>query len=251
MQILITKNIKFLSLFIIILTAAGCATPQYDLNTPDGLFAQAKEYEKSERYEIAISKYNDIKNRFPYSNFSTQSELAIAEVQYLRENYSDAEIAFQNFRDLHPKHPKTDYVIYRIAMSYYMQLPDTNDRDLTLGNDAIYHFDEVTKLFPKSEYSGESKLKRSEIFNRLAEKELYVADFYFKQEKFSAALKRFEQCLKKYSGIGFDPRAHLGALNAAKKTDNFDKVKFHSNELKTKYPNSAEAQNLNAGSNTK
>lgn len=229
----------------------GCATTERNLNTPEGLFAQAKDYEKSERYEIAIAKYNEVKNRFPYSALAIESELAIADAQYVRENYADAQINYQNFRDLHPKHAKTDYVIYKIAMSYYLQLPESIDRDLTLGNDAIYHFNEIIKSFPNSEYTADAKMKRQDIYNRLAEKELYVADFYFKQTKYSAALRRYELCIKKYTGIGFDPRAHLGALKAAIALDNTEKKNFHANELSTKYPNSAEAQSAASDGLTK
>ncbi len=220
----------------------GCASNEKNLNTPEGLFAQAKEYESSERFEIAISKYNDVKNKFPYSPLALEAELAIADAQYTRESYSEAQIAYQNFRDLHPKHPKTDYVIYKTGLSYFMQLPETIDRDLSLGNDVIYHFDEVIKSFPRSEYVMDSKEKRQDVYNRLAEKELYIADFYMKQEKFGAALRRYELCILKYTGMGFDPRAHYGALKAATALDNAEKKQSHLKTLISKYPNSDQAK---------
>lgn len=237
-----TKSCIFVIFCVFVQTFLGCATTEKDLNTPEGLFAQAKEYEKSERFEIAIAKYNDVKNKFPYSTLAVDAELAIADAQYTRENYPDAQIAYQNFRDLHPKNSKIDYVIYRTAMSYYMQLPETIDRDLTLGNDAIYHFDEIIRSYPKSEYYADSKLKRQETYSKLAEKELYIADFYFKQEKYSAALRRYELCLSKYSGIGYDPRAELGALKSAIALGDEDKRKLHLKELTSKYPKSDEAR---------
>jgi outer membrane protein assembly factor BamD len=183
--------VYLIALVFLINSLLGCASNEKNLNTPEGLFAQAKEYEDSERFEIAIAKYNDVRNKFPYSSFALDAELAIADAQYTRENYAEAQIAYQNFRDLHPKHAKTDYVIYKTALSYYMQLPETIDRDMTLGNDVIYHFDELIKSFPRSEYINDAKEKRQDIYNRLAEKELYIADFYFKQKKFGAALGRY------------------------------------------------------------
>ncbi len=232
------KHIVFIALFVL----AGCASNEKNLNTPEGIFAQAKEYEESERYEIAISKYHDVKNKFPYSPLALDAELAIADAQYTRENYPEAQVAYQNFRDLHPKNPKTDYVIYKTAMSYFMQLPDTIDRDLTLGSDAIYHFDEVIKSYPRSEFLADSKVKRDDVFSRLAQKELYIADFYFKQEKYTAALRRYENCLAKFSGVGFDPRAELGAIKSAIALGDQEKKKFHAKQLMTKYPKSDEAQ---------
>ncbi len=236
---------KLISLFISVLFCSvffsGCASEEKNLTTAEGAYKYAKEFDDAERYDLALQKYADVKNKFPYSNLATEAELAIAEVHYKRESFAEAQVAFQNFRDLHPKNPKIDYVVYKIAMSYYSQLPDTFDRDLSLGNDAIYHFDEIIKSYPHSEYVKEAKEKRDETFQKLAEKELYIADFYFKQEKYSAALRRFESTLQKYSGLGFDPRAHLGAARSAKKLDNNTKQKYHSKLLLSKFPNSDEA----------
>lgn len=236
--------VYLLAIVFFINALLGCASSEKNLNTPEGLFAQAKEYESSERFEIAIAKYNDVKNKFPYSSLALEAELAIADAQYTRENYPDAQIAYQNFRDLHPKHPKIDYVIYKTGMSYFMQLPETIDRDLTLGNDVIYHFDEVIKSFPRSEYVNDAKEKRQDVYNRLAEKELYIADFYLKQEKFGAALRRYELCITKYTGMGFDPRAHYGAIKAATALDDTAKKKSHLKTLVSKYPNSDETKKV-------
>ena len=220
---------------------SGCASEEKNLTTAEGAYKYAKEFEDSERFDMALVKYADVKNKFPYSSLATDAELAIAEVHYKRESFPEAQVSFQNFRDMHPKHPKTDYVVFKIAMSYYSQLPDTFDRDLSLGNDAIYHFDELIKLYPGSEHIKEAKEKRSETFQKLTEKELYIADFYLKQKKYSAALRRYESTLEKYTGLGFDPRAHLGAARSAKNLENMTKQKFHSSQLLKKYPQSDEA----------
>ena len=107
----------------------------------------------------------------------------MADLHFKRESYAEAQIAYQNFRDLHPKNPRIDYVVFKIAMSFYQQLPDSVDRDLSLAQDAIYHFNEVIKLYPQSEFTAQAKEKRDKAFVMLAEKEFYVADFYFKQKK--------------------------------------------------------------------
>ncbi|AZZ38389.1 outer membrane protein assembly factor BamD [Bdellovibrio sp. qaytius] len=241
-------SVKSLKLFVVSLMAMAvlfsCASKEKDLNTAEGLFAYAKEFQDAERYEVALTKYADVRNKFPYSSLATEAELAIADVHYARESYPESEIAYQNFRDLHPKHAKSAYVLYRIAMSYYMQLPETIDRDLTVGKDAIYHFGELVKLYPQSEYVTDSKIKRDEVISRLGQKEIYIADFYFKQEKYSSALRRYESTLVKYPGLGFDPRAHFGAAKCAKKLADQKTLDQHMQILKTKYPNSDEARLL-------
>ena len=223
---------------------SSCATEEKNLNTPDGLFAHAKEFDDAERYDLAIQKYSDVRNRFPYSSFATDAELAVADVYFKRESYSEAQLSYQNFRDLHPKHAKIDYVIFQTAMSYYLQLPETIDRDLSTGADAIYHFNEVLKLFPKSEYAQKAMTNKEDTLKRLAEKELYIADFYRKQSQYAAAFRRYENLLKKYSGYGFDQKAQLGAALAAKGNDDKSKFLFYKNNLIKSFPDSGEAATI-------
>ncbi len=220
---------------------SGCASEEKNLSTAEGAFKYAQEFDQAERYEMALNKYADVKNKFPYHSLATEAELAIADVNYKRESFAEAQLAYQNFRDLHPKHPKIDYVVYRIGMSFFSQLPETYDRDLSLGNDAIYYFDELIRAYPKSQYVLEAKQKKDETFKMLSEKELYIADFYFKQKKYSAALRRYESTLQKFSGIGFDPRAHLGAARSALKIEDSSKQKYHVQMLQKQYPQSDEA----------
>lgn len=241
------KSIGFLSLFVLLnlfIFLSGCASEEKNLDTPEGMFAHAKEFDDAERFDLAIQKYSDVRNKFPYSTLATDAELAVADVYYKKETFQEAQLSYQNFRDLHPKHPRIDYVIYKTAMSYYMQLPDTIDRDLSSGADAIYHFSEIIKLFPKSEYAKEALENRNDTFKRLAEKELYIADFYMKQKSYLAALRRYEGMLRKYSGHGLDARAHLGVIRSAKLTADDAKVKSHKSILAKSFSESAEFETL-------
>lgn len=244
------RNIIVTQLVLSLFFLSSCATKEANnLNTAEGLFKEAQEYSEAGRQEVAIARFTDVKNKFPYSPLAIDAELAIADTYYLQESYAEAQVSYQNFRELHPKHPKIDYVIYKTGMSYYMQLPETDDRDLTLGNDVIYHFQELVDKYPQSQYAAEAKTKRDETYERLMKKELYIADFYLQQEKYSAALYRYEEALKKYPGYGFDPRAHYGAFMAAKNSGQNDKQKSHASVLLKKYPNSEEAKKIkNQGS---
>lgn len=237
-----SKILKLLFILTFISVFSSCSSDEKKTDTPEDAFKVAKEFDDAERYEMALQKYADVKNKFPYSSLATAAELAIADVQYKRESYPEAQVAYQNFRDLHPKHAKIDYVIFRIGMSYFLQLPETIDRDLSLAHDAIYTFNEITKSFPYSEYFKEAKEKTEKAYIMLTEKELYIADFYFKQEKYDSALGRYENAYNKYYGYGLDPRSLLGAIRSAAKLEDTKKVKQYSSLLLTKFGNSDEAK---------
>ena len=228
---------------LVTFAAAGCSSAdKIDPSTPEGAYKLAEEYEKDERFEESVAKYTDVKNKHPYSRYAILAELKIADVQFLREAYIEAQYAYQTFKDLHPKHPQIDYVTFRLGLSYFMQLPDTTDRDLSLADKAILYFDEVTTSYPKSAYAKEAGEKKAEAVRMQADKEIYIANFYFKKKKWGSALSRYETVIGKFPGVGgFGPQALYGAAVSAKETGDRDKMNRYVQNLLAQHPDSSEA----------
>ncbi|MGZ3689892.1 MAG: outer membrane protein assembly factor BamD [Pseudobdellovibrio sp.] len=235
---------KLLFIFIMPAVLVACSSEEKTADTAEAAFKIAQDYEKADRFQIAVQKYNDVKNKFPYSSLATEAELAVADVHFKAEDYVEAQVSYQNFREFHPKHPKIDYVLFRTGMSFYQQLPDTVDRDLSLANDAIYSFNELIKKYPNSEYFQQAQEYRRKAFTMLNEKELMIADFYFKEKMFDSALLRYESSYKKYNGFGYDPKALAGAIKCAHELNDNDKEKQYSETLISKFGDSPEAQEL-------
>jgi outer membrane protein assembly factor BamD len=241
------------TLRVIILVAAlglfvsGCSSIEKNSDTPEGAFAIAADFDKGERYEEAIRRYTDVKNRFPYSNYATKAELAIADVYFKQESYAESQVSYQMFKELHPTYPQSDYVQFRIGMSFFNQLPSAIDRDLTLANDAILNLSDLIKKYPNSTYLAEAKEKRSAAIKMLAEKEEYIADFYFKREIFDSALLRYEALYNNYRGLGFDAKALSRAAFCAKKLGLTDKQQKYQKSLGQNFPTSTELRDLEKG----
>ncbi len=225
------------------MASVGCSSGEkYDTSTPEGAFKQAEEYEKDERYEESIAKYSDVKNKFPYSKLATQAELKIADVNFKREAFIEAQSAYQLFKEFHPKHPQSDYVTFRLALSYFNQLPATIDRDLTVAEKAILYFDEVIASYPNSPHVPEAREKRGTSMKMLADKEMYIANFYAKKKMFDSAMKRFETVLKKYPNVGLDAQALYGAARSAFKSGERERGQQHLKNLYSLFPNTDEAR---------
>ena len=226
-----------------VLSLSACSTAEkFDTSTPEGAFKQAEEYEKDDRYEEAIQKFSEVKNKHPYSRFATEAELRIADLQFKRETFIEAAAAYQLFREFHPKHPRVDYVTYRLGLSYFNQLPSTIDRDLSVAEKAILYFDEVINTYEKSEFLADAKQKRQDALHMLAEKEMYIANFYTKHETYDSALKRYEYLLKTYPNQGFDASALYGAARSAFKSGEKERGQQHLKNLYSLYPSSDEAK---------
>ncbi len=230
-----------LSLLAIALFLPACSsTNKIDDSTPQGAYALAKSYEKQERYRDAIREFTNLKDKHPYSSYAVRAALKIADIQYKRENYIEAQNDYQLFKDFHPTYPRIAYVTYRLAMSYFQQLPSTIDRDLSLSKKALIFFNEVINSYPTSHYVADCKAKRTKILTMLAHKELYVAHFYREQDQCDSALGRYQYLLKHYPNSPFQAAALEGAAYCADKDKQPEQAKAFFAELKTAFPKSKE-----------
>lgn len=238
-----SQGYLFFGIMIAMLALGGCAsTEDTNPNTAEGAYQLGERYRKNERYEDAIAQFQNVKNKYPYSRLATEAELQIADINYERETYLEAQTAYQIFKELHPKHPKSDYVTFQLAMSYFQQLPSTIDRDLTLAQQAILYFDEVITSYPASEYVEKAKAKKSDALKKLAEKELYIAEFYFIREMYDSALGRYEDLLERYSNLGLDDQALYGAAVSAAQIKDPRKRDFYMERLVKNHPSSTWTQ---------
>lgn len=155
------------------------------------LYQEAINLVEDERYILATEKLNLIRSKFPYSFYATHAELLQADIYFAQESFVEAAAAYMLFSDFHPKYKKADYVTFKIAESFYQQLPETFDRDLSPGLQAIEYFQKLLKEYPGSPLAEGSRSKIEQIRNMLDKKERYIADFYFKTDVFDAARFRY------------------------------------------------------------
>lgn len=234
--------IQFTWLALLIVTLSGCAsTENYDTNTADGAFKLGEKFEKDERFEEAIAQFTQVKNKHPYSKLATEAELRIAEIYFKREEFIEAQAAYQVFKEMHPTHARIDYVTFRLGLSFFNQLPSTIDRDLAVADRAILYFDEVVQSYPQSPHVKEARDYKIKALKMLAEKEYYIANFYFIRDHWASALGRFEDLLLKYSGLGFDAKALYGAAISAHKAKELSKAKNYYLKLTSQFKDSEEA----------
>lgn len=232
---------KRLILLIFLLT--GCVSyDDFNTNEAAGSFGLAQALEKDERYEESLTQYQDVKNRFPYSKYAVSAELQIAEIQFKKEAFLEAQGAYQLFKELHPKHERIDYVTFQIGESIFMQLPSTIDRDLSLAPSAVKEFDVLIRDYPESKYVKKAQERRSETLGKLGDKELYIADFYFRTSQWLPSVVRYEQFLKEFPIHNKRPYAYYRAGMAAQKSGDDAKRNTLFRQLISEYPESTEAK---------
>ena len=235
-------KILFLSLITCGVITACVSEPKVNLNTPEGLFQMGEFYQKQDRYEEAIQQYKTLSNKFPYSKLATEAELQVADCHYKREEFIESAAAYKTFKELHPRYARIDYVTWAAAESLRQQLPATVDKDLAQATPAIAFYEEIVTLYPTSPHAAEAKENRLKLIQMLADKEIYIADFYYRQEKYISALTRYEQFLQSFPQNQRVPYVLLWALKSADKVKAQDKLRQYASVLQANYPSTREAK---------
>jgi outer membrane protein assembly factor BamD len=171
----------------------GCAGKAVDEGDAAGLYNDAEDEIKSDHYQIAIEKLRTVKNKFPYSKYSLDAQLRIADVLYMQENFGEAAASYETFRDLHPTHEKVAYAMFRMGKSYFNDIPSPISRDLTPAQKSLDAYNEFLRRFPTAKEADEARADVAAIRKTLADKELYIGDFYYKRDFYSSAKPRYQK----------------------------------------------------------
>lgn len=207
---------KIYILIASLILIAGCATPRPKGKTEaEKLYKEAENLVKVGRYILATERLNQIRSKYPYSYYATFAELLGADVLFKQENYAEAAAAYIVFKDFHPRHKKIDYVTWRIGESFFKQLPETHDRDLSPAFEAIKHFNEMLSVYPNSEYAKNAKARIEDCKEMLRAKERYIADFYFKTEVYDAARFRYESIISDFQEPKLRAHAMIRAIESS------------------------------------
>jgi outer membrane protein assembly factor BamD len=173
---------------------------------PQQLAEEGMQAIADERYQLAAQKFQDLKDRYPYSRYAILAELKLADARYFRGDYIEAADAYAEFERLHPKNEAVPYVIYQQGMSFFKQMT-TLDREQSVTVKAIQLFTRLRQTYPESPYSSMAAARLTEAQNNLAGHEFYVGEFYYKMEAFQAALGRFRSLIENYPDTGYHTRA--------------------------------------------
>jgi len=189
------------------LLVAGCAalTPApTPILPPDELYKTGETELNNRRYEEARQNFRKIVERHPNSSYAPKARFYIGEAFYREAEFDKAVKEFEGFLAFFPRHEIADLVQYRLAMSYYDQMKPV-EQDQALTQRALDQFKKLVKEYPQSRYATDGLAKIDKCRERIAQKEVWVANYYFTQGNPSSARQRLELVLKDYSRTAVIP----------------------------------------------
>lgn len=171
--------------------------------SPEVLYSQASAEYKDGHYKKAQESFLKLKEEYPLHELAILAEIGIADSLYSDKEYAEAETAYSDFVSLHPTNENVPYALYQSGMCHYNEIEDI-DRDQTETIKAKQAWEKLVARYPESKFSAMVDNLILECRQKLAERELYVGRFYFKQKKYQAALARFEKMARDYANVGLD-----------------------------------------------
>ena len=149
------------------------------------------------QFFLARKKFDQSESLLPQTQWAAKSALMSSFCLYSMNFYDDAILNLRRFTKTYPADANIDYANYLIAISYYEQILD-EDKDiepLILSKNEIEKF--IDK-YPNTDYALDLKFKLDLIINQMAAKELSIARYYIKNEKWIPAINRLKVIVEKY-----------------------------------------------------
>ena len=216
-----SKKVMFIFAAIIISSVlSGCASKKkQDLLTQEeqaellqqkieDFYEKAKNNLEKGNYTKAVEQFTILQRIFPFGDLTEQSKLDTIFAHDKLENKEAAVRMADNFISLHPTHPNVDYAYYmkgvamfekkRGRMARFLNASENAARDPQSFRTSQASFEELVKRYPDSKYTPDAKQRIVFIKNKLAKRELDVAQFYFENETYLAAVNRCKNIISQY-----------------------------------------------------
>ena len=194
----------------------------------------------------AITTFETLEARFPFSTYSQQSalDLAFAYYDYGQKDSTIAEC--DRFIDLYPNHPNLDYAFYLRALSnlekgqpFFQEIlgQDVSKYDVSRLKDAYNDFLLITNRFKDSKYADDASNRLIFLRNNMARHEVYIARYYLKRGAYVASSERRKYMLENYPGSPSTKDALIILIESYNKLEMVELAKTTADVLTKSFPN--------------
>ena len=161
------------------------------------IYAEAVEaLEKGDSF-YASKKFKEVESLMPQSKWASKASLMASYANYSRNSYTTAIFDLERHINNYPADKNIPYAHYLIAMCYYEQILDEK-KDLNPLLKAKEKFEFIMQTYPDTDYGTDARFKIDLIVDQLAAKEMSIARYYMKTEKWIPALNRIKIVIEKY-----------------------------------------------------
>lgn len=173
---------RYKSLFILLLTVVltSCGDYQKLLKSrdPEEKYQAALQYFNQKQYVKAQTLLDDVTAYYKGTERSEDILAYLARCYMGQKAYESATNYYQAYVRNYPKGKYATEAYFQLGHCQYLDSPDARlDQDVT--RKAIAAFDQFVELYPESPYAAQAYQEMSELYDKLALKELKSAELYY------------------------------------------------------------------------
>jgi outer membrane protein assembly factor BamD len=178
-----------------------------DLGDPQFLYDEAQRAVSLGAFESAVQIYEQLTIRHPFSAQARQAKLDLIYVYYRSNSPEQAIDAADNFIIENPRDPNVDYAYYLRGLVFFESGSNFLERWFSVDqaerppNDAyrsFSYFQLLLQRFPDSPYAQDAQERMLYLRNRLADYEVFVAEFYMERGAYVGAANRARYVVENY-----------------------------------------------------
>ena len=197
------KNLFLIFLITFLLSCGGPKLDEQAIKPPTTNEEAIKIYQEGldgmleGNFLYASRKFSEAEGMLPQIDWASKSALMSSYCLYNINFYQEAVLNLERFIRIYPASPYISYAHYLIAISYYEQILD-EDKDIQPLLISKKKIEVYLERFPDTDYAIDLKFKLDLVINQLAAKELLIARYYIKNEKWIPAINRLKTIVEKY-----------------------------------------------------
>jgi outer membrane protein assembly factor BamD len=197
--------LAMLAIVVIAGVSAGCKSgavkddPILRLGAEESL-ATGKDLLAQQKYARARPYLTHAFEVEPNSALGREALLLAADTYFLEgghNNFIQAEAKYRDYINRFPTSGQAAYVQFQIANSLARRM-ERPDRDQATTRKALEAYEELTRLYPTSEYTAQAQEEVKKVKDNLAEHEFQVGRFYLRYGAPGSAMQRFEYLVKNF-----------------------------------------------------
>jgi outer membrane protein assembly factor BamD len=154
----------------------------------------------------SIEIFNRIIEKAPYSEFAPLAQYKLGIILMRLGRYDESRDAFQKVIDNYPDSEWASPAKYQLALATAKAFPGA-DYDSTYLKEATSRLDEFLRDHPEAQISAEAEEQLENLRNQEAKKQLGIAEFYEKQDRYQSAVTYYQKIVSNYSDSDYYARA--------------------------------------------
>jgi outer membrane protein assembly factor BamD len=233
---------KLIIMIAVCLLLFSCASKgPKRIDSAGNLYVDGVNLLQAKKYSKAIEKFSILRENHPFDPLAIVAAVKLGDTYFAKKEYILAAGVYEDFFRSHPDDENVPYVLSRLGECYDRESL-TIDRDQEFILKGIERLTYLKNRYPTNAYTRESEPRLAKMIQKLADRELYVGEFYYRSSQYNASIVRLEYFLAKYPNAKGIDKALLYLVQSYREMGNQEKSDFYLNRLHAEYPKSLYAR---------